>query len=121
MKKTIIPIIIFLITLTIIIVVIGSKELKKENKEEIQNIKVTTETFTLTDNGTEIEVKLKNKNDKEMTINKLNITLYDSQNKKIKTIEYNKEIKIKRNKEKTVKIIEKEKYPETSEIKYKVN
>ena len=120
MKKTLIATLTILIILTIIILLIGNKELKKGNKEDIKNIKVTTETFTLTDNGTEIEVKLKNKNKKDIVINNINITLYDSENKKITTIKYNKKIELKENKEKIVKITEKEKYPATTDIKYKL-
>ena len=119
MKKIIIPIIVVLMILTIIILVVGNKEQQKD-KQEIKNIKVTTQTFTLTDNGTEIEVKLKNNSAKEITIKHINITLSDSQNKKITTIGYNKKTTIKDNKEKTIKIVDKEKYPSTTNIKYKL-
>ena len=121
MKKILISILTILIILTIIILLlIGNKELKKGNKEEIKNIKATTETFTLTDNGTEIEVKLKNQNKKDIVINNINITLYDSENKKITTIKYNKKIELKESKEKIIKITEKEKYPATTGIEYKL-
>ncbi len=118
MKKIIIPITVFSIILTIIIVVIINTD-NKEKESNIKNIKATTETFTLTDNGTEIEVKLENKNEDSVEIKDVEATLYNTENKKITTLNYNKEVTIK--KDKIIKITSKEKYPETANIKYKIN
>lgn len=115
MKKIIIPITVFSIILIIIVVIINTDN--KEKESNIKNIKATTETFTLTDNGTEIEVKLENKNDSEIEIKGVEATLYDSSNKKITTLKYDKKIKIEKNK--IIKITSKEKYPETVDIKIK--
>ena len=119
MRKILIPILIILIILTIIIVVLTNSNETKQKEENLKNIKATTETFTLTDNGTEIEVKLTNKNEDSVKIKNVEATLYNTENKKITTLKYNKEITIK--KDKIIKITSKEKYPETANIKYKIS
>ena len=118
MKKKI-PIITILLIIALITNLFLLVNKQKENEKiETTNIKATTESFTLTDNGTEIEVKIDNQNEKETTIKNIQAILYDSSNKEITTLEYKKEIKIK--KEKIVKITSNEKYPETATIKYKL-
>ncbi len=119
MKKIIIPILTILIILTIVIVVVTHSNNTNQKEENIKNIKATTETFTLTDNGTEIEVKLTNKNEDSVKIKNVEATLYNTENKKITTLNYKKEITIK--KDKIIKITSKEKYPETANIKYKIS
>jgi len=118
MKKIIIPLIIILIVLTIIIVLVTHSTHTKSKEENLKYIKATTETFTLTDNGTEIEVKLTNKNEDNVIINGVEATLYNTENQKITTLNYNKEVTLK--KDKIVRITSKEKYPETATIKYKI-
>lgn len=117
MKKTMIIIISILIILMTLIIVI-TKEEKQFQKQIINNVKTETQSFTLTDNGTEIDVKLINKNDGTIIIREIIAILYDSADKKITSLKYNKEIKLK--KEKTIKIISKEKYSNTATIKYKL-
>ncbi len=118
MRKVLIPILTILIILTVIIVVVTHSNNTKQKEENLKNIKATTETFTLTDNGTEIEVKLTNKNEDSVKIKGVEATLYNTENKKITTLNYNKEITIK--KDKIIKITSKEKYPETANIKYEL-
>ena len=102
MKKIIFIIIpIILILLAVFIVVVYNKN---EKQTEFKNISTTTETFTITDNGTEIDVLIKNNNVKEIIINEIDVNLYNSQNKKIKTINYNKKIIIKSKQQKIIKI-----------------
>ncbi len=116
MKKIVIPILSILIILTIIIFVVTHSNNLKQQEKNIKNIKATTETFTLTDNGTEIEVRLTNKNEDNVKIKNIEATLYNTENKKITTLNYNKEVTIK--KDKIIKITAEEKYPETANIKY---
>lgn len=110
MKKTIIVVI--LIGL-LIILFIGFLILKKDKKEiTVLNEDVCKiESFTLTDNGTEIEVSINS----NLTIKKININLYDSNNKKIKTIEKNIGKEIKNNE--LIKIEDKNQYPEAASTK----
>ncbi len=117
MKKIIFITISTLILSSLIIVVIFNYN-KNEKQTNRKNINATTETFTITDKGTEIEVKLINKNNHEILVKQIITTLYDSQNKKITFLNYKKEIQVK--KEKNIKITSKEKYPNTSSIKYKL-
>lgn len=120
MKKIIcITIPIVLILLSIIIVVMFNHN-KVKSQTELENIKATTETFSIGDNGTEIDVLLKNNNDKDITVNEVEANLYNTQDKKIKTIKYSKKIVINGKKEKTIKIKDKEKLPSTAHVKYKI-
>lgn len=115
-----------LITLSIIIVLLVLITLfiinmNKENREkEIEKVEVATETFTITDAGTEIEVLFDNKNSEDIIVSEVTTKLYDSLNKEITTLKYEKQIKIKANSRKTIKIISEEKYPSTAAIKYKL-
>ena len=110
-----------ILILTVILVIIITLLIvsnKKEEKIDIKNIKAITESFTITDIGTQIDVKIKNNNKKEAKIKNIKATLYDTSNKKITVLEYTKEIKIK--KEKIIQITSNEKYPMTADIKYKI-
>lgn len=114
-KRLIIILIIILIILTLILAI----NHKEKTKIDTKNIKAITESFTITDIGTQIDVKIKNNNKKETKIKNIKATLYDTSNKKIKVLEYTKEIKIK--KEKIIQITSNEKYPMTADIKYKIS
>lgn len=120
MKKIIfITIPIILILLSIIIVAMFNHN-KTQSQTELENIKATTETFSIGDNGTEIDVLLKNENKKDVTINIIEANLYNTQNKKIKTIKYSKQTTVKGQKDVVIKIKSKGKFSETSQIKYKI-
>lgn len=109
MKKitvTVIVILIIVILTGFLILKNDRKEITKSNKDICQ-----IESFTLTDNGTEIEISI----DSKLTVEKVKINLYDSNNKKVKTIE--KSIGKKTNNNEIIKIDEKNQYPEVANIK----
>lgn len=111
MKK----IIIVIMVLSLPIILCGCQ---KKEAQDMGNIEIKEQSFSISDNGTEIEVLLKNDND--ITLEKIEAILYDSENKQIGIIDYNKQIILKSNKSTTIKLISKEKYSSTSEVKYKI-
>ena len=114
-------IIVIAITITILIIfVFQNKKTITKVKDNICNIS----TFTITDNGTEIDVTINNQTSKNINLNKVTVELYDSNNKKIKTINKKIEKKVKTNGRILIQINEKEKYSSTANIKcllYQIN
>ncbi len=91
MKKRIMIISLFVLIIIVIVCILRTTSPKLIDKKE-SKLTCKMEAYTVTDNGTEVDVKLKNDNDKEIEINKIKMTLYNSNNEKIKDIE--KEINI---------------------------
>lgn len=102
---------IMILVILIIILLTGFLILNKGEKEKLEKDSCKIETFTLTDNGTEIEVSI----DSKEYVDRININLYDSTNKKIKTIEKKIGKKIKSNE--LIKIKENKQYTETNTVK----
>lgn len=107
-----------LIIIVIIAIVLGLF-INCSNKETVSKINTTCEiaSFTLGDNGTEIEVKITNDTNKNLKLDSLNLDLYDTSNKKIKSLnkKVTKELKVSNSV--SLKINSKEQYPETNTIK----
>ena len=103
MKKKII-----MFAILIIIILINFLISNQDKKENLEKDICKIETFTLTDNGTEIEISIDSKD----YINRVKIYLYDSNSQKIKTINKTINKKIKCNE--IIKIKDRTMYPETS-------
>lgn len=112
--------IVIAILLIMIIATIGNLLITKSQINN-ENIKITQISFTIGDKGTEIEVELKNPNKTEADINKIIATIYDENNKRIGAINKNTNIKLKANKSQKISLTSKEKYVNSSKIKYKIN
>lgn len=120
-KKIISLIIIILIIITLLIT------FTTKNKPTITKVHdniCEVYAFTLTDNGTEIDISINNNTSQNINLNKINLELYDSNNKKIKVIKKNIDNKLKPNSKTAFKIKEQDKYPSTANVKcllYKIN
>ncbi len=114
MKKKIFICLIIIVIIVIALVLF----INYSNKKTVSKINTMCEiaSFTLGDNGTEIEVKITNDTNKNLKLDSLNLDLYDTSNKKIKSL--NKKItrELKADNYISLKINFKEQYPETNTI-----
>lgn len=94
-----------------------NKSVEKINSEDIN---VITQTFTLTDNSTELNIKVENLKDTTTTVNELEINLIDENNEIIKTYTKNINRYINVGESAIINITFEEKYTNVSEIKYKI-
>lgn len=94
-----------------------NKSVEKINSEDIN---VITQTFTLTDNSTELNIKVENLKDTTTTVNELEINLIDENNEIIKTYTRNINRYINVGESAIINITFEEKYTNVSEIKYKI-
>lgn len=127
MKKRIILLISFMIFIIIIGTFIGIKtnNIKKESSNtisniDLENVNITTQSFTITDTQTEISIKIENLKDTDISIKGIEITLLDSNNETIKTQQENISAEIKANESTIITIDLEEKYTNVSEIKYEI-
>lgn len=120
-KKVIISLIIVIaIIISLLIIVSQNKKTITKVKDNICEIS----SFTLGDNGTEIGITINNTTSKSINLNKVTVDLYDTSNKKIKSLNKTIENKVKPNSRISIKINDKEKFSSTANIKcslYKIN
>lgn len=102
-RKIVLILLIIVLFVIILLLIVNRKELVKV--DAICEI----ETFTLTDAGTEIEVTLET----EENINQIELDLYDTNKKIIKTIKKD----IDNIKNKKIKVETNKKYPQTADIR----
>ena len=106
-----------LIIIVIIVITLGPF-INHSNKKTVSKINTTCEiaSFTLGDNGTEIEVKITNDTNKNLKLDNLNVDLYNTSNKKIKSLNKKVTKELKVGNSISLKINSTEQYPETNTI-----
>lgn len=120
MKKKIIIAISVLVVLVILILIIASIS-SKNSEKKLDNLDIKQETFTITDNGTEMDVSIKNNNNEDVSIEKIEAIIYDDQNKEIGKINQTKKTDIAKNGKIVIKLVDDKKYPSAANIKFTVN
>ncbi len=120
MKKKIIIAVSVLVCLVILILIIASMGTKNKEKK-LNNLDFKQETFTITDNGTEIDVSIKNNNKEDLIIENVEATIYDDQNKEIGKIIQKDKTEIGKNKKVVIKLVGDKKYPSAASVKFAVN
>ena len=120
MKKKIIIAVSVLVALAILVLIIVNVT-NKSNEKKLDNLELKEETFTITDNGTEIDVSIKNNNKEEISIESIEAVIYDDQNKEIGKITQKEKTEIGKNKKIVIKLVGDKKYPSAASIKFTVN
>ena len=108
-------VIIFIMFILMFFVTRHEKIVKIEDKNSCELI-----SLTITDNGTEIEVQVNNNSNKTKKLNHLSIDLYDSNNKKLKTIKQKERSIVEPKSNKRFKITDQKRYLSVNKIKCSV-
>ena len=111
----IVIVIIFIMFILMFFVTRHDKIVKIEDKNSCELI-----SLTITDNGTEIEVQVNNNSNKTKKLNYLSIDLYDSNNKKLKTIKQKERSIVEPKSNKIFKITDQKRYLSVNKIKCSV-
>lgn len=103
----------------------NEKETKKgdsinESKSEFVNVILSTNTFTLGDNKTEVGIKIENLQDKDVLITEIKVSLYNGDKNIIDTKNQTINLNLKSGESQNVIVTFDEKYADTADFKYEI-
>lgn len=96
------------------------KNTKLENKANFSDVELSTSTFTVGDNNTDLEVLINNSRDEKVTIHEVEITFYDGKKKIIASKHEKIDTTISANESNRVHIVFDERFVDVADIQYKI-
>lgn len=96
------------------------KNTKLENKANFSDVELSTSTFTVGDNNTDLEVLINNSRDEKVTIHEVEITFYDDKKKIIASKNEKIDTTISANESNRVHIVFDERFVDVADISFKI-